>query len=172
VIDISSESFDDQIIVVEETLAELLKEKKPVIMVFNKVDKLMEDDKQGFISGLRQKYPDSVFISAFKGINLGTLFDKIIEKISSGIDEIEVKISSDDPEAYKVINSLHREAEIVSTKYFSKHIRLKIRGNKTSLEKILSGLKPIKKAAKAQTNYRKELPVPPRIKRSKAVRVK
>ena len=141
-------------------------------MVFNKVDKLAGDDKQGFISGLRQKYPDSVFISAFKGINLGTLFDKIIEKISSGIDEIEVKISSDDPEAYKVINNLHREAEIVSTKYFSKHIRLKIRGNKSSLEKILSGLKPIKKAAKGLTNYRKELPAAPQVKRNKAVRVK
>jgi hypothetical protein len=81
---------------------------------------------------------------------------------------IEVKISSGDPHAYKVINSLHKEAEIVSTKYLSKHIKLKIRGNKTSLEKILSGLKPIKKAAKAKINYRKELPVISRKKRSKA----
>lgn len=168
VIDISSESFDDQIAVVDETLAELIKESKPVIMVFNKVDKLIEDDKQGIIAELRRKYPDSVFISAFKGINLGTLFNKVIEKISSGIDEIEVKISSDDPEAYKVINSLHNEAHIVSTKYLSKHIKLKIRGNKTSLEKILSILKPIKKAAKAKTNYRKELPAVPLKKRNKA----
>ncbi|HAX47709.1 MAG TPA: GTPase HflX [Ignavibacteria bacterium] len=139
VIDLSSDSYEDQITVVEETLKDLGADSKQVIMVFNKVDKLGEN-KQELITALKQRYPDSVFISAFKGINMGSLFDKIIDMMRSEIEEVEIKIPANDPEAYKVINMLHEEADIVSTKYLQKFIKLKIRGNSKHLTKILSGL--------------------------------
>jgi GTPase len=150
VIDISSESFEDQIAVVNDTLKDIGADTKPVIMVFNKVDKLVEENKQELVPVLKKEYPDSVFISAYKGINLSALFDKIIDLMKSDIEEIEVKISSDDPEAYRIINNLHKEAEIISTKYLSKHIKLKIKGNKDHLDRILSSLQ--------KTTNRKELP--------------
>jgi GTP-binding protein HflX len=162
VIDLSSESFQEQIAVVDETLNELLgDEAKPVIMVFNKVDKLVDDNKQEIITALKRTYANSVFISAYKGINLGSLFDKLIKMLDSEIEEIELSIPSDDPEAYKVINTLHNEAEIVSTKYLSKSIKLKLRGNKLALEKILNSLKQ---------NKNKTAPVKSRINRKDAVR--
>jgi len=139
VIDLSSDSYEDQITVVEETLKDLGADSKQVIMVFNKVDKLGEN-KQELITALKQRYTDSVFISAFKGINMGSLFDKIIDMMRSEIEEVEIKIPANDPEAYKVINMLHEEADIVSTKYLQKFIKLKIRGNSKHLTKILSGL--------------------------------
>lgn len=137
VIDISSESFEDQIAVVNETLKDIGADTKPVIMVFNKVDKLVEDNKQELVSLLKKEYPESVFISAYKGINLGSLFDRIIDTMKTEIEEIEIKIPSDDPEAYRIINSLHKEAEIISTKYLTKHIKLKIKGNKAHLQRIM-----------------------------------
>lgn len=140
VIDISSESYEDQIAVVEETLKDLGADSKQVIMVFNKVDKLVDDNKQEHILALKQRYPNSVFISAFKGINMGSLFDKIIDEMKNEIDEVEIKIPAGDPEAYKIINMLHEEADIVSTKYLTKFIKLKIKGNSKYLKKILSGL--------------------------------
>ena len=158
VVDLSSGSYEDQIAVVEETLIDIGAETKPVIMVFNKVDKLHDGDSQDLIHSLKQKYPGAVFISAFKGINLGSLFDKIIVHINSDIEESEIKIPADDPEAYRIINNLHKETEIVSTKYLSKHIKLKIRGSKANLQKILKGLD--------QKYNRKELPA--RVKKPKA----
>lgn len=152
VVDISSESYEEQIAVVNETLADIGADLNSVIMVFNKVDKLVDENKQDIIKALKLNYTDSVFISAFKGINLGSLFDKIIEKMKSSIEIIEIKIPSDDPDAYKIINQLHEEAEIVSTKYLAKQIKLKIKGNKQNLEKILNGLK------KNEKINRKELP--------------
>ncbi|MCI0450384.1 MAG: GTPase HflX [Chlorobi bacterium] len=139
VVDISSESFDEQIKVVEETLSEIGADAKPVITVFNKVDMLVESEKEHIIPDLKQKFPNSVFISASKGINLGSLYDKIYEIISSSIEEIEIKIPAND-DAYKIINKLHLQTEIVDTKYLSKHIRLKIRGNKNELRRLVSGI--------------------------------
>ncbi|MBZ0203503.1 MAG: GTPase HflX, partial [Ignavibacteria bacterium] len=75
VVDISSESYEEQIAVVNETLADIGADLNSVIMVFNKVDKLVDENKQDIIKALKLNYTDSVFISAFKGINLGSLFD-------------------------------------------------------------------------------------------------
>ncbi len=159
VVDISSDSYDDQITVVEETLVDIGADSKMVIMVFNKVDKLVDDNKAEHIAILKQKYPNSVFISAFKGINMGSLFDKIIDMMHSEIEEMEVKIPANDPEAYKIINLLHEEADIVSTKYLTKFIKLNIKGNRNNLKKILSGLtaKRAQLRGKLKKN-RKELP--------------
>ncbi|NOS84650.1 MAG: GTPase HflX [Ignavibacteria bacterium] len=157
VIDLSSESYDDQITVVEETLKDLGADAKQVIMVFNKVDKL-DENKQELIPALKQRYPNSVFISAFKGINMGSLFDKIIDEMKNEIDEVEIKIPANDPDAYKIINMLHEEADIVSTKYLTKFIKLKIKGNSKHLKKILSGLSSEKQPPRGKLKKnRKEL---------------
>jgi GTP-binding protein HflX len=159
VIDLSSDSYEDQITVVEETLKDLGADSKLVIMVFNKVDKLVDDNKQEHIVSLRKKYPNSVFISAYKGINMGSLFDKIIDMMHNEIEEMEIKIPANDPDAYKIINLLHEEADIVSTKYLTKFIKLKIKGNRNNLKQILSGLtsKSEPPRGKLKKN-RKELP--------------
>ncbi len=157
VIDLSSESYEDQITVVEETLKDLGADAKQVIMVFNKVDKL-DENKQELIPALKQRYPNSVFISAFKGINMGSLFDKIIDEMKNEIDEVEIKIPANDPDAYKIINMLHEEADIVSTKYLTKFIKLKIKGNSKHLKKILSGLNSEKEPPRGKLKKnRKEL---------------
>lgn len=161
VIDISSESFQDQIAVVEETLKDIGANTGSVIMVFNKVDKLVRTDKQALIAGLKKTYPTSVFISAYKGINMGSLFDKIIDMMHEEIEQIEVKIPAGDPDAYKIINKLHETADIISTKYLSKNIKLVIKGNKKVLQQLLSSLDKSEKPVRGKRNTknnRKELP--------------
>jgi GTPase len=140
VIDISSESFEDQIRVVEETLAELGADEKQTIMVFNKVDKLIEENKQEIISDLKLTYPNSVFISAAKGINLNSLYNKIFDIVSSEMVIEEIKIPTTEADVYKIINRLHSQVDIMETKYLAKSVRLKIRGPKAEIDKILAGL--------------------------------
>lgn len=140
VVDISSDSFEDQIKVVEETLGELGAGDKPTIMVFNKVDKLIEADKQDIMADLRGRFDSSVFISAAKGINLKSLFNKLFELVSSEMVVEEIKIPTTEADAYKIINRLHSQAQILETKYLTKSVKLKIRGTKSDIDKIIKGL--------------------------------
>jgi GTP-binding protein HflX len=55
VADISSDSLEEQVKVVEETLKDIGADTKPVIMIFNKVDKLLETGKQEVITALKIK---------------------------------------------------------------------------------------------------------------------
>lgn len=148
VIDIASESFEEQIKVVEETLNELYNEPKPIIMVFNKVDKLDDSERQHLIEDLRIRYPEAVFISAYKGINLNALEEKIIEVINKELSETEIKIPVENDDAYKLVNKLHQEVEILDTKYLNKSIKLKIRAAKSDIERIQKSLKQNSSARK------------------------
>ena len=139
VIDISSDYFEDQIKVVEETLTELNSMNKPVIKVFNKVDILPNDRMNEVISHLKIKYPGSVFISASKGLNLNKLDEMILRIIDEQLLETEIKIPMEN-DSFKLINKIHKSVEVVETKYYNKSIKLKLRGNKSNLEKISKSL--------------------------------
>jgi GTP-binding protein HflX len=136
VIDISSESFEDQIKVVNETLAEIKADQKTTIMVFNKVDALFNENREEVLANMKRVYPEAVFISAQKGLNLNALEQKITDLINSELTETEIKIPVSNEEAYKIINKLHGQVEILETKYLTKSIKMKIRGNKTDIARI------------------------------------
>lgn len=140
VIDVSSESFEEQIKVVEETLSELYKEPKPVIMVFNKVDLLDKEHRQQLMNDLRLRFPGGVFISAQKGINLNALEEVIVEVINKELAETEIRIPIENEDAYKFVNKLHEEVEILETKYLSKSIKLKIRAARADIDRIQKSL--------------------------------
>jgi 50S ribosomal subunit-associated GTPase HflX len=118
-------------------LKEINADTKNIIYVFNKVDLLIDEEKQNIINKLYKEFSNSVFISAHKGINLSSLYELIIENIKSNIAEFEIKIPANDPNSYKILNILHKETEILSIKYFSKIIKIKLRGNKISIEAIV-----------------------------------
>ncbi len=149
VIDISSENFEEQIKVVEETLSELYKEPKPVIMVFNKVDLLDKEHRQHLMNDLRLRFHGGVFISAQKGINLNALEEEIVEVINKELAETEIRIPIENEDAYKFVNKLHEEVEILETKYLSKSIKLKIRAARADIDRI-------QKSLKQNSNGRKE----------------
>src|SRR5439155_7867634 len=154
VIDISSDSFEEQISVVNETLTELGANEKDVVMAFNKVDKLAAYDKQHLVSDLRHKHPDAIFISAEKGINLNSLFEKIFEIINIELTETEIKIPNTTPDAYKLINKLHEQVNIISTKYLANSIKLKVRAYKADIDKVEKYLNEHKKNNKRTPSKR------------------
>ncbi|MDR1755862.1 MAG: GTPase HflX [Culturomica sp.] len=93
VVDISHPQFEEQIRVVNETLSELIREAKPVLMVFNKIDafryvKKEEDDltpveRQNYsLEDLKQMWMskqevDTVYISAARKENIEELKEKV-----------------------------------------------------------------------------------------------
>ncbi|QHT68093.1 GTPase HflX [Rhodocytophaga rosea] len=107
VVDASHSSYEEQIDIVNTTLAEIAAADKPTILVFNKIDLLaassgtnghLEEDEQdtynvehqeGHMSleGLKDSVmnhhaTDTVFISAEKGLNMDALRELLLEKVS------------------------------------------------------------------------------------------
>ena len=140
IVDISSDSFEEQIKVVEETLKELLTGEKPIIMVFNKIDILAEDNREFMLTEYKRHFPGAVFISAEKGINLTGLEEKLINVINEQLSEYELKIPLENEDAYKLVSRLHDKVEIMETKYLSRSIKLRIRANRTEIDKLQKSL--------------------------------
>ncbi|MEO5984708.1 MAG: GTPase HflX [Ferruginibacter sp.] len=95
VVDISHPQYEEQLAVVNKTLAELLVEEKPTITIFNKMDKyeeiafdqwLEEDVKQDILRELKERWQEEtkgncVFVSATERINLDVLRQTILNKV-------------------------------------------------------------------------------------------
>jgi GTP-binding protein HflX len=70
VVDLSNPFFRDHIKIVEDTLESLDISSENVIIIFNKIDLLDDLDE---LSLIREQYPESIFISAHKGMNIDQL---------------------------------------------------------------------------------------------------
>ena len=113
-------------------------------MAFNKVDTLAGSDKKEFLNMLQAKYPDAIFISAQKGINLNSLYDKIFSLVEGSLVTEEFSIPNTDSGVYKYISGLYDRVEILHTKHLSKSIKLKIRSQRSEIDKIRKHLEDTK----------------------------
>ncbi len=77
VVDVSHPFFRMHIKAVEETLASLNIKDRPTLLVLNKIDLIAEKEMLGDLS---QEFPDSIFLSAKRGINIAALMDLFQKK--------------------------------------------------------------------------------------------
>jgi len=115
VVDASSRLVDDYIEVVENTLKELGIEKKRKITVFNKIDRLDPN----VLIDLRKQHPDALFISAFRGIGLL----KLKERLENLIEEDYVRFAYNVPMShYKAVAFLHEVANVSREHFEGNHV--------------------------------------------------
>lgn len=130
IIDITHHHFEEQISVVDQTLKELESDRKTQIKIFNKVDALAERDRISFI---RNKYPDSIIISAQRGINISEIKEKLIEITEAAYVEENIELKLNESKKAAKIHSL---AEVLSTEYDDETIHITYRTTKENSEKI------------------------------------
>lgn len=130
VVDVSHPFFEDHIQVVENTLKDLKADDKTVLYVFNKVDLLEDRHKLEFI---RNKYKNSIFISASRGINIGKLKEKLTSVVEEAFSEESLEIGYDDS---RLVSMIHSLADVISTKYEDDGIKVKYRANSATSNKI------------------------------------
>ena len=131
VVDVSNQTFREQIDVVNETLAQLGCSTKPKIMVFNKVDRV-EDF--GIVRSVLNEYNgSSVAISAERHINLNQLKDKMLELMGSDIVEKSFRIKPAQSEKLAKILSV---AEFIQESEHPDSLHLKVRMRKKDWEKL------------------------------------
>ena len=110
VVDCSNENFEQQIAAVVEVLKELKAETKPTIYVFNKADRIDNDNLR--LQMLHDR--DGICISARTGENLAALQ----EKIESYFQESQVKLTLLIPyDKGSIITALHALNAVRSTEY-------------------------------------------------------
>ena len=134
VIDVSSKTFEEQIKVVNDTLGELGADERPTLMVFNKID-LLND--RTILQALATEYPDSVFISAARGINILGLKDNVLRLLETEFIEETFRISQDQQ---KLISQLHSAGEVLDRTYEDNDVimRMRIRRkDKTHLDNLM-----------------------------------
>jgi len=99
VIDSAKKDYEDDISSVKKVLKEIDANDKPIIMVFNKIDKISAER----LNRIKSIYKDGVFISALKKIGFNELFSKVMKVIKKNYISITVKIPHDDNKAMSFI---------------------------------------------------------------------
>jgi GTPase len=134
VIDISSKTFEEQIKVVNDTLGELGADERPTLMVFNKIDLLAD---RTVLQSLAAEFPDSVFISAARGINILGLKDNVRRLLETEFIEETFRVRQDQQ---KLISQLHGAGEVLDRSYEENDVIMKMRirrKDKVRLENLL-----------------------------------
>ena len=134
VVDVSHPLFEEQINVVDETLEEIGANGKPQIVAFNKIDKI-ED--RSIVRYLSNNHENAVFVSGTRGINLGTLQEKIIEILDKNISEQTVTLNQQD---YQIISQIHDMAEILDKQYDGDEITIRFRMNRMYADRLRKAL--------------------------------
>lgn len=120
VIDVSHELYKEQAAAVHEVLKEIGAETKPVITVYNKIDKLPPDSKLADRLALEE---DTVCISAAKKLNLETLQQMIESHLKS--KAVEVTMCIPYAETAKAAQ-LHETANVLEQEYTENGAVLKV----------------------------------------------
>jgi GTP-binding protein HflX len=135
-VDLSHAAFKEHIDTVNNLLKELEINEKPLILVFNKVDKIKESD---YFASIQQKYNDAIFISAKKNMRLGRLNKKILNILEKGYIDKDFELSYEKSHLVPKIRNL---GEVLNQDYSENNISLKVRvkkENEYKLENILNG---------------------------------
>ncbi len=117
VVDISNKNFENHIESVISVLKEIGVGEKPILMAFNKIDKVNES----IINRVRFKYKNAIFISALKGIGL----DKLLEKVKQTLQENYISLTLKIPYSEnKLISLLFENYQVLKRKYLKDSVLL------------------------------------------------
>ncbi len=122
-VDAAHPRFPEQIAAVNTTLDEIHAGGKPGLLVFNKIDVFEDSDK---LAELRESFPEAVFISAARGINISTLMSRVEELIELQYAEFTFSIN---PVNYRIVNEIHEITKVLATEYEDSMVTIRCRTN-------------------------------------------
>ena len=130
VIDVTHPSFEEQMHTVETVLKELHLNDKPVLKIFNKIDKLQD---RTVLDEVKAAHKPCVCISAGKGIFLDDLAEQLAQFIDSQGKFMRVSLPVHES---RVISRLHDLAEIVNIEYQDSRAVIELKTNALNAQRI------------------------------------
>jgi GTP-binding protein HflX len=122
VVDVSHPQTDEQIQSVETVLKEIGAEGKPMLMVFNKTDRL--NGSRETLNRFLERFPHAVAISAETGDGIPALLEELGSQIRPLREFVELSVPHDRSD---VIARLHEVAQVVERHYDGETARFKAR---------------------------------------------
>ena len=101
-----------------KVLAELGGDARPMIVAFNKIDKV-EDP--AVLAGLRRHFPEAHFLSVHTGEGVDTLVERLADLVASGASVRTLLLPQSASDA---IARLHRQAKVLETTYLEEEVRI------------------------------------------------
>ena len=111
---------------VDTVLKELKVDTKPLILIFNKIDRLNPES----LSALKNKYHDAIFVSALQKTNLDVLRERIYDLIFKDRVEVVVKVPFN---LMELVNYIHKSCEVLKTSYDENCTIYFLRANKEKI---------------------------------------
>ena len=133
VVDLSNPDFENHIVSVKKVLNDIEAKDKNILLVFNKIDKIKNND--SLIKSSKLIHKNAVFISAKKRLKLELLLDRIREIISLDYVRFSVKIPYTESNFESLI---YKNCKIIEKKYLEDHIYLTASCENKNYMKILS----------------------------------
>ncbi len=118
VLDVSNPRFRDLNDAVIEVLQELECQEKPIITVFNKIDKLSDNS---WLKNLKENFPNSVCVSAKTGENLEELSLLVTNFLTKLVKEIKIHLPLT---RMDLVNLVHKEGQVKEIEYTPTHIAI------------------------------------------------
>ncbi len=137
VVDVSHQYFRDHIATVNETLERLDIKHENNIIVFNKIDAIEDNDE---FSMIKEEYPNSIFISAVKEININQLLNLLQNKYNELSKDYDILIPYT---STKLLNSLYELSEVIMRNDNDEGYRIKVRVPNAKIGKFNSIFKDL-----------------------------
>jgi len=136
VVDISHPNFKEQLRVAEELLREMGAEELPAVLVFNKIDRIAEDNTLG---QMKRQYPEAVFVSCQQGLGMDDLREAVVREYETNLlpYRVELKYPQNN-----LIQNIRKYALIIKEDYQKTSVTLVLRvwpQNKSKLMEVLNG---------------------------------
>ena len=132
VLDISSNEIEDHLETINNVLHDMGANKVPVLNVLNKVDKILDEKK---VEKIKRSFGNSVIISAQHHLMISELKKKIVEKMESNFQTVELQIPYKDG---KNIAYAQQGVKVLQRNFEDDIVRLTVRGAKPRIKQIIS----------------------------------
>ncbi|MGC9034567.1 MAG: GTPase HflX [Verrucomicrobiia bacterium] len=121
VVDISHPQANEQILAVNSVLEEIGAVEKPILMVFNKIDRLMNGEIPPYWSEI---FPNAIFVSAKTGKGIDELLDAIGSMLKPARTFVEILIPHNNP---ALSAKVYHVGQVVEKQYETGGVRFKVR---------------------------------------------
>jgi len=130
VVDVSSSDVIEQVKAVNNVLKELECNKKPLIIVLNKVDALKDSS---IITFFQSKYDNVVTISALTGNGLEKLKQEMVSFANRGVTEIKLECNASNG---KLLAYIYEHSQVLKRTFINSGVNFHIMINEKNLSKL------------------------------------
>ena len=131
VLDASSPILTEHVETIRDVLKELGADQIAEISVLNKIDLVTDEN---LFKMIQRQFPDAVAVSGLQHLRLDSLRSRILSVMENDHETVDLQIPY---EKGKMIAIVQDGVEVLERAYDDQGIRLKVRGNKDRIERIL-----------------------------------